>query len=180
MSTLARRVEVYPSTSTAHADGVTLDVDLVNDDLLSAWQVRLIDVRGPGTTGSLISFEAGTPGFPLDAGRTWLKPGELLTGAIPIPLGLQHLDLTIQVLAVDEAGDAVSVELDLPASFQTSLPVISEVAIEPGTVSAKQQQFFTEWAAAKSSYPTAKAATAAYHELKAQRLGGAPATGGKP
>lgn len=162
----------YPETSTAHADGVTVDVDLINDDVLSAWQVRLIDIRGPGSLGSLISFEAGAPGFPLGAGRAWLEPGDLWTGTVPIPLGLEHLDVKIVVLAVDEAGSTVSVEFDLPSSFQATLPLASEVAVVPGAVSTKQQQFFQEWQAAKQAVPAAGESAAAYHALKAERLGG--------
>lgn len=173
-------VAVHPESSWAHADGVSWDLDLVNDDLLAGWRVRFVDVRGPAPLGSLLTFEAGTPGFLVEGGRSRLDPGSLLTALLHLPRGLEHLDLTVSILVEDDAGALSYVDLDLPASATAGLQVASDIPIVPGPPTPAQQAFQAEWAAKAGQYSDASTRAKAYRKAKAAALGGSAKTGVAP
>lgn len=165
-------IAVHPVTSWAHADGVSWDLDLLSDDFVAGWRIRFVDVRGPAPLGSLLTFEAGTPGFLVDGGRTRLEPGSLLTALLHLPRGLEHLDLTVSILIEDDAGALSYVDFDLPASATAGLQVTSDVLIQPGPPTVAQQAFQADWSTKASLYSDPDAKAKAYRAAKAKALGG--------
>lgn len=166
---------VYTASSVATADALHLDVDVANLDVVSPWTIRYVDVRGPAPLGSLLVLEAGVPGFFLDSGGGRIEPGAVVTGSLPIPAGIAHLDLTIQVHAVDEAGEAVTVQIPMPAASVDAVLGKPSAELSPGPISAKQQTFLAVWGSQAGALPTKQAQVDAYHALKRQKL--APAAG---